>query len=221
MFLRRGQGAFASGTGIVDLRDVDASREAVAVSRVELREGDVVGAVKHHCKDVLLAHPHRDLQLLAGPGVRAGEHPGGEYLGGVLPRIRVEVAQQALKVGGGGSRREGCATPVMKHGSGSERSLNLLDDQIGWVNWCSRGEERGGIAMTTGELGFNGGDVGLEGGDGCWWWLGWKSESGRDEGERGGEDDARVHGSEFRRAGRGKQWRKAHASEIVSHGATI
>ena len=82
--------------------------------RVELAEGDVVGGVHDDGDDVLLADAHEGLHLVSVLEGRLGlKHLRGEVL-----RVGVEVAHEALEVGGCGSGGEGGAAPVVEQSAG-------------------------------------------------------------------------------------------------------
>ena len=86
--------------------------------RVEAAEGDVVGGVHDDGDDVLLADAHGGLHVVAAVGDSLGlQDLRGEVLG-----VGVEVAQQALEVGGGGTGGEGGAAPVVEQRSGDFRA---------------------------------------------------------------------------------------------------
>ena len=168
-----GERVFVAGAGRVDLFYVGAAGDAVAVLYVELAEVDVVGCIHDDGDDVALADAHPGLDVVAGLGGHSCLHDfWAEVLG-----VGVEVAHEALEVGGGGTGGEGGAAPVVEECAGDVGAgggCELLDDLLavpetrGCVG-ARGGEEAVGGLMLLGEAGLHCLAVGVEGlsGGGC------------------------------------------------------
>src|SRR6185312_4684834 len=120
------EGMFCRRACTVDLGDIRAARDAVAMAKVEVAEVDIVGGIHNNGDDMVLADSHERLEAVVVPG----ESFGLEDFGREVLWVRVEVAHQAFEVGGGGSGDEGSAAPVVKEGSGDGGWGKLLDDEV-------------------------------------------------------------------------------------------
>ena len=155
--------------------------------RVQTQEGDVIGHVHDHGDDVFLADAHLSPEVITV----FGEDFGLENLGRKVQGVGVEVLQEALEVGGLGSGDESGTAPVVKDGSGEGFTrgwIELLNDQFAatQANVALRigsreGEECILRLMLEVETRLDRTDIGVEGREGFWRWLGGKAECGGED----------------------------------------
>ena len=137
---------------------------------VKLAEGDVISGVHDNGDDVVLAYAHGGRHAVRALVEDAGLHDlWGEVLG-----VGVEVSDEAVEVGGGGSGGEGCPAPVVEHRAGVFDAIgrrNAFDDQTAAMQRRLRGgggEEVAGGAVLLRQAGLYGPYVGVEGGERGW-----------------------------------------------------
>src|SRR6185312_1838138 len=202
------EGMFCRRACTVDLGDIRAARDAVAMAKVEVAEVDIVGGIHNNGDDMVLADSHERLEAVVVPG----ESFGLEDFGREVLWVRVEVAHQAFEVGGGGSGDEGSAAPVVKEGSGDGGWGKLLDDEVAAAEAtlvCGDEEDAGGMMLLS-EAGFDAGGVGVEGGKGFGGGLSRAGRDGQEKQERIEDAVVALHGLQLVPGKRARQWKEAH-----------